>query len=130
MTTKIRCYTLFDVTKTGISSRRIPNNIPEEKVAEWEKSRNRQCNFDTIVQVISLRTQPEEISEPQKQSINLKESQTFGFLFEQEEQSQTVWTFDFVIHYQNVYNEGINELGYLYEDCDGVPMLKGLGEWD
>lgn len=129
MTTKIRCYTLFDIEQTGISTRRIPNNIPQDKALEWEQKRNKQCNFDTIVQVISLRTQPEEITKPVKATVDFKESEKFGFLFEQEEQ-QSVWSFDFVISHQNAYNDGIQELGYLYQDCDGVPMIKGLSEWD
>jgi len=128
MSTKIRCYTLFDITKTGVSTRRIPSNIPEEKIVEWETNRNSQCNFDTILQVISLRTQPEEISEPVKHIVDFKDEK-FGFLFEQEE-PQTMWVFDFTINYQFVYSDGISELGYLYQDCNGVPMIKNLSEWE
>jgi hypothetical protein len=129
MTTKIRCYTLFNITKTGVSTRRTPGNLPQEKILEWEISRNKQCNFDTVLQVVSLRTQPEEITDPQQTQIDFAKSENFGFLFEQEE-PQHMWYFDFVIHYQNVYNDGIRELGYLFDDCDGVPMIKGLGEWE
>jgi len=129
MDTKIRCYTLFDITRTGISNRRAPNNIQPDRLAEWEENRNRQCNFDTLIQVISLRTQPEDITNPSQEIVMFNDCDFFGFLFEQEE-AQTMWTFDFTVNYQNVYNDGISELGALYTDCDGVPMIRGLGEWN
>lgn len=129
MRTIIRCYTLFDITSTGISSRKTPINIAPDKVSEWELNRNRQNNYDTVVQVISLRTQPEEITKPTKKIVDFKTDDKFGFLFEQEE-SQPMWFFDFTIFYVGVYNDGINELGALYQDCEGVPMLKVGTEWD
>jgi hypothetical protein len=122
MRTFIRCYTLFDITSTGILNRKTPINIVQDKIPEWEKNRNRQTNFDTVIQVVSLRTQPEDISKPVKKEINLPDDK-FGFLFEQEEKN-SMWIFDFTINYSDVYNDGVNELGYLYQDCDGVPMIK------
>ncbi len=129
MRTIIRCHTLFDITSTGIGSRKTPINIAPEKANEWEMNRNRQNNFDTIVQVISLRTQPEEITKSTKKEVDFKTEDKFGFLFEQEEK-QNSWHFDFTIFYPGVYNDGINELGYLYQDCEGVPMLKVGTEWE
>ncbi len=129
MRTIIRCHTLFDITSTGIGSRKTPINIAPEKANEWEMDRNRQNNFDTIVQVISLRTQPEEITKSTKKEVDFKSEDKFGFLFEQEEK-QNSWYFDFTIFYPGVYNDGINELGYLYQDCEGVPMLKVGTEWE
>lgn len=127
-TTKIRCYTLFDITQTGITNRR--NNANSNKNSQWEKDRNTQCNFDTIVQVISLRSQPENITKPEQGIIIFDETSDFGFLFEQEEEAQSYWHFDFTISYQGVYNDGIDEFGYLYADCDGVPMIKIGTEWN
>ena len=37
--------------------------------------------------------------------------------------------FTFTISFNNVYNDGIKELGHLYDDCHGVPMLKTGVEW-
>lgn len=129
MRTVIRCDTLFDITKTGILNRRTPINIPSEKILEWEHNRSRQSNFDTVIQVISLRTQPEDISTPILSQVNFNEDDKFGFLFEQED-PQPVWSFTFSINYNNVYDDGINELGNLYYDCEGVPMIKIGSEWD
>lgn len=129
MRTVIRCYTLFDVTNTGILNKRTPINLVSDKTNEWEQNRNRQNNFDTIIQVISLRTQPEDITKPVLKEVDFKNNNSFGFLFEQEE-NQPVWSFEFSINYAGVYNDGIDELGYLYQDCDGVPMLKVGTEWE
>jgi hypothetical protein len=129
MRTIIRCHTLFDITSTGILNRKTPINIAPEKLSEWEQDRNRQTNFDTIVQVVSLRTQPEDITKAIKSEVNFSSDTKFGFLFDQEE-NQPVWSFDFTIYYAGVYNDGIDELGALYQDCNGVPMIKINTAWD
>lgn len=129
MRTVIRCHTLFDITNTGIQNRRTPNTMTAEKTVEWEKDRSRQSNFDTIVQAISLRTQPEDITKPIKKSATFDVTTKYGFLFENEE-DQPEWTFDFSINYYGVYNDGINELGLLHQDCDGIPIIKVGTEWD
>ena len=129
MRTVIRCHTLFDITNTGIQNRKTPINLESDKAVEWEHNRSRQSNFDTVVQVISLRTQPENISKPIFDKVEFKSCQYFGFLFEQEE-AQNHWSFTFDVNYAGIYNDGINELGLLYQDCEGVPMLKRGTEWD
>jgi hypothetical protein len=117
---------LFDITKTGVTTRRQSlNSIPS-----WELDRNRQCNLDTIIQVLSLRSQPENITTPEQGIIIFDETNQFGFLFEQEEEAHSYWYFDFTISYQGVFDDGINELGHLYSDCEGVPMIKVGTEWD
>lgn len=127
MKTIIRCHTLFDITNTGILNRKAPINLPSEKLKEWELGRNRQSNFDTIIQVLSLRTQPEEITKPVESTISVDDDK-FGFLFS-EETEQPCWSFDFAIYYKDAYTDGVTELGGLYNDCDGVPMIKIGTEW-
>lgn len=122
MSLKIRCYTLFDVTKTGITNRRNAPVPVDEKISLWEKQRNTQCNFDTIIQVISLRSLPEDITDPYKDEITLNDTEKFGFLLESETPC-AVWTFDFSVVFGSVFNNGTEELGYLFTDCDGVPMI-------
>lgn len=121
MNNKIRCYTLFDITQTNILSRHKPS--VDDDVTEWAKKRNSQCNFDTILQVISLRSQPEVLTEPQKLQIKLNEFENFGFLFEPEEQTCSCWYFDFLVYHTDVFRNGIIEFGALYDDCDQVPMI-------
>ena len=129
MRTIIRCCTLFDITNTGIQNKKIPSSVTVDQTFNWVQNRSRQANFDTVIQVISLRTQPEEISTPTRKEIDFKNSNMFGFLFEQEE-PQPYWSFDFTIYYSGVYNDGINELGLLLQDCDGVPMIPIETSWD
>lgn len=98
---------------------------------DWLLKRNTQCNLDTVLQVISLRSQPENISKPVKISIRFDEFDNFGFLYKQmEDESYPCWKFDFVIQHPSVFNDGIGELGLLYKDCDRIPMILGCTEWE
>lgn len=128
MSIKIACYTLFDITQTGVLNRSKPAVDMDPEV--WIYKRNTQCNFDTILQVISLRSQPEVIDFPVKKMVRFDEFDKFGFLFEQEENElYPVWNFSFTIQHHKVFDDGISELGALYKDCDGVPMILCQTEW-
>lgn len=129
MSYTITCYTLFDITPTGIVNRNRP--VEDEGIASWLHKRNTQCNFDTVLQAISLRSQPEIIKMPEKTQIRFDEFTDFGFLFEQQEDEvYTCWSFDFNIQHASVFNDGTNALGALYSDCDTVPMIKTDTVWD
>lgn len=128
MSFKITCYTLFDITPTGVINRHRP--VEDEEITSWLYKRNTQCNFDTILQAVSLRSQPEITRMPEKQKIRFDEFE-FGFLFEQQDDEvYDCWTFDFDIQHPSVFNDGINEIGALYSDCDNVPMIKCGTEWN
>lgn len=129
MSYRIRCYTLFDIERTGVLNRKPPINLSEDQLLVWNKRRNSQCNYDTILQVINLRSQPEDTTETICFNVNFKDFQNFGFLYEEEE-DQKCWYFDFTIIHKSVFDNGIDELGALYEDSDGVPMIKHGTEWD
>ncbi len=129
MSYRIRCYTLFDITHTLSVSRRPSVNFTPAQLKEWELKRNAQTNFDTVLQVISIRCQPENFSAPKTKTVNFAKESLFGFMFENED-SQQYWTFDFDIEKDNVFDDGINQLGFLNSDCDGVPMVKTGREWD
>lgn len=120
---------MFDVTQTGVVARSKP---PEDvDVATWTRKRSTQCNLDTILQAISLRSQPEIIGSPKKIEISFDEFEKFGFLFDQEEdKTYPCWKFQFDIQHPSVFNNGKDELGYLYEDCDRVPMIRCGTEWE
>jgi hypothetical protein len=127
MSFKISCYTLFDITQTGVINRGKPGI--DEDMEAWLFKRNTQCNFDTILQVVSLRSQPEDISKPKVKEINLLEFQNFGFLLENDEKISS-WSFSFTIQHPSVFNDGISDLGSLYNDCDQVPMIKTDTIWN
>jgi hypothetical protein len=126
MSHRIVCYTLFDITATGVLNRQRP--VEDHEYNVWVHKRNTQCNFDTILQSISLRSQPEIVKHPEKLLVTFDDNSDFGFLFDGED--QPCWTFEFDIMHASVFDDGINELGALYNDCDGVPMIKCGTEWD
>ena len=129
MSFKICCYTLFDITQTGVVNRSKPG--PEDDPEVWLHKRNTQCNFDTILQVISLRSQPEDIENPKQIKIKFDEFEDFGFLFEQNsDEEYNCWAFNFTVQHHSVFYDGVTELGYLYADCDQVPMIKTDTVWD
>ncbi len=129
MSFKVTCYTLFDITQTGVLNRTKPS--PDLEIKEWTYRRNTQCNFDTILQVISLRAQPEFISVPKKTFIRFDTFENFGFLFTQKENEEySCWKFTFEISHPAVFDDGINNLGNLYNDCHNVPMILCGTEWN
>lgn len=127
MFTSINCYTLFDITDTGIRSHirsvKFPmkdkrgNQISNEK--EWDCSRNQQRNWETLLQVISLRTQPLRIIGPRKVSVAWKNS----------EERVYAWKFTFESEHDGVFDDGNAKLGHLIDDANGVPMIVGLTEY-
>ena len=113
MSVKIICYTLFDITQTNVPNRaRPPDGVD---VDEWLFKRNTQCNFDTIVQAVSLRSQPENISTPTQVNIIDDYFDTQGPV--------RCWKFDFEIRSISVFSDGNDELAYLKQDCQDVPMV-------
>lgn len=120
MSHRICCYTLFDITQTGVLNRSKPT---EDNVHEWTLKRNTQCNFDTILQVISLRSQPEIIKLPARIEMKEEDLEKFGFLFAKTDLPANCWRFEFEVHHSSVFENGIVPFGALYNDCDGVPMI-------
>lgn len=109
---------MFDITATGVKQRFNKNQIPfrdnkgqlVSNDTEWARSRNQQSNWETINQLISLRTLPENISLPVNDSNN-------GH-----------WSFEFDIVNPDSLFVNNDPMGYLVLDCHDVPMLIGLGE--
>lgn len=125
MNHRLACYTLFDITQTGVLNRARPS-VDITDINNWVYKRNTQCNFDTIIQIISLRGQPEVISSPKKNIID--KNHKFGVLYADLEK-YNCWTFDFEVHHSSVFEDGFSELGALYNDCQGVPMILCSSEY-
>ena len=115
---RIACTTKFDITATGVRSHFKETRMPfvdssGEKIIDqmsWTRARNQQSNWETINQVISLRTLPENISDP----VYDKQTETWGFEFD-------------VINIESISLD-TDILGALLRDCNGVPMILGLYE--
>ena len=115
---KILCRTLFDCSCTGVTGNFRPGELPFQDRAtqeicnqpDWNRSRNQQRNYETLLQIFSLRTQPQNITVP------VKIDNTWQFEFESESEG----VFD-------VYGD-TDPLAGLKIDCSGVPMILNLGE--
>ena len=115
---KIQGRTLFDCSPTGITGHFRSSQIPFEdrvgqvirNIEDWNRARNQQRNWESLLQIISLRTQPMNVVPPTKH--------TDG------------WHFEFEVEAEGVLSSGIDsdDLAGLVADCEGVPMVTGLGE--
>lgn len=112
---KIRCCTHFDITETGTTGHFRPSQVPYTNragstiasITDWNRSRNQQRNFETITQVLQLRTQIFNVTAPVK---------------------QIKWEFEFDIETEEIYQLGEDPFGILKQDCEDVPMITGLDD--
>lgn len=121
---KIKCTTLFDITRTGVNTRRQEHGVTD---LSYQKKRNQQSNFETVIQLIGLRSQPEDINYPEKIMMTLINS-NMGTEYNMKSKIP-VWTFTFVVHQPEIFEDDDDKLGKLVQDCSGVPMITGLEEW-
>jgi hypothetical protein len=113
---KIICRTLFDITATGITGHHKSSRIPFHDrsgqhivdALTWNRGRNQQRNWETITQLIQLRTQLSELTDPVAQD--------------------GAWQFEFGTERDEVFSDGSSDLGSLLRDCEYVPMLTNLNE--
>lgn len=117
---RIKCLTLFDITKTDVSGRR---NLLGTTTPEQDLARKQQSNFETILQIISLRSQPENITTPKLiDDINSVWGKKYvGPKFK-------TWSFTFDVNHSSVFLKDGVVFGNLIDDCAGVPMIVGLME--
>jgi len=105
--TYINCYTLIDITPTGI--------IRGESV-----ERDQQRNWQTVLQVLSLKTQPDIIQGPTIFEVDDISSTSFGEFYQG---TQLVWAFQFKGERPEFY-----DIDSLKQDFDQVPIILGLNE--
>lgn len=113
---KLRCTTKFDITATGVTGHCKPSRMPffdqsGQRIAneqQWNHARNQQRNWETITQLISLRTQVDNLSTPVHDNGS--------------------WTFEFEVEQHELFLLDSDPVGILKQDCENVPMLIGLKE--
>ena len=106
--------TQFDCTATGVTGHFRPNTLPfndsEGQLIDneitWNRSRNQQRNWETILQIIGLYTQAQDISAT--------------------EYIDGQWQFEFSTDFDDVFSERGDPLGLLKTACRGVPMFYDL----
>ena len=107
---KVKVHTHFDITVTGVTGHYRPARESFRDRAgheinnsdSWNRARNQQRNWETLTQLISLRTQVSDVVEPVL--------------------NQEKWYFEFTTETE-VFNDGTDPVGVLKADSDGVPML-------
>ena len=112
---RIQCQTLFDITATGVTGHFKPSRMPFQDATGavinseilWNRARNQQRNWETVTQIISLRTQVDFIPPVQ---------------------NNDTWTFEFEIVNDQLFANDQDPLAVLKTDCADVPMITGLNE--
>ena len=114
MTTRIRVTTQFDCTATGVTGHFRTNVLPFDDregqtvtdLTTWTRSRNQQRNWETILQIIGLYTQAQDITPT--------------------EHTESGWSFEFSTDFDDVFSAYGDPLGLLKTACRGVPMFYDL----
>jgi hypothetical protein len=103
---KLKVRTLFDITATGVTGHYKSARAHYDTQEAWDRARNQQRNFETLQQILSLRTNLAEITRPVEHD--------------------SVWEFEFEIESDGVYGTTDDPTGILRGDAVGVPMLREL----
>ena len=113
---RFACQTLFDITATGTTGHcktaRFPYTDSAGQVIRdqvtWNRSRNQQRNWETLQQILSLRTQIMQITLPLP------------------DQTGTRWMFEFETDTAGAFGPDDDATMILRQDAVGVPMLGEL----
>jgi hypothetical protein len=113
---KFACQTRFDITVTGITGHFKSAHMPFRDRAgqliqdteSWNRSRNQQRNWETLTQILGLRTQ------------------LFALTDSIPDQTGTRWMFEFETETDGVYGPKDDPTQVLRADANGVPMLREL----
>ena len=113
---KFACQTLFDITATGVTGHCKVTRMPFRDSAgqvirdieSWNRSRNQQRNWETLTQILSLRTQLFALTSPIQ------------------DQTGTRWMFEFETETNGIYGPESDPVLVLRSDAVGVPMIREL----
>lgn len=107
-------FSLVDITATGVTRSNIPDNI----------ERNQQRNWETVMQCMGLRTQPQNIQIPTITFEAMKKYE-FGDFYSGE---QKIWNWYWTVEREGIYDLKDKQLGGLQLDFEQVPIITGLQE--
>jgi len=108
-------YTLVDITATGVT--RSPD--------QDDLKRNQHRNWETVIQCMGLRTQPQHITLPYSTDEFDLALFRFGDFYAGK---QRVWTWKWAVESEGVYDLNDEHLGGLHKDFEQVPVITGLNE--
>ncbi len=110
------CQTLFDVTATGVTGHFKLTRVPYTDQAgqeitdqqSWNRSRNQQRNWETLTQILGLRTQLFDLTTPVR------------------DRAGTSWMFEFETETAGAFGPDTDPCEVLRVDAEGVPMILDL----
>jgi len=108
-------YTLFDITSTGVTKATSQN----------AHQRNQQRNWETLQQVLGLRTQPLNLQNPTHIEAADLTNYNFGANYTGQ---ASVWSTEFTVDQVDVFSRNGDTVALLKEDADLIPMITGLTE--
>lgn len=108
-------YTLIDITETGVYRQHSENSL----------ERNQQRNWETVLQVVSLRTQPVNIISARSPQLVSVTAHSFGSYYRG---SQMCWKFMFQVENPGVLGPPENPVQFLEQDFNDVPVITNLTE--
>lgn len=119
MSSRIICQTQFDISVTDVRGNFNQGRLPFsdsigtliDNKLQWQKARNQQRNWETMLQIISLRALPTII-------VN-------SFLVDSEKK---IWQFEFEVDNLSMLGSGPESLDALLHDAEQVPMIVNLNE--
>lgn len=107
-------FSLVDITATGVTRSNIEDQV----------DRNQQRNWETVLQCIGLRTQPQHIQSPASIEVELGGLE-FGDMYTG---VHRVWTWSWAVEGQGVYDLQNKPLAGLQQDFEQVPIVTYLTE--
>lgn len=105
-------YTLIDITNTNVST-------PKQSRLKYYQAQN----YNTFLQTISLRTQPDNVEVKLLGNKDLK-----NFKFGKEYKKRKVWKITFECETNQVFKKDENKVYWLEQDFHNVPIHSGLKE--
>jgi len=107
--------TLVDITATQVT----------KHSAEDELLRNQQRNWETVLQCIGIKAQPQLIEGPYRRTLMIDENTLFPEIYFGK---QEVWFFSFGVEHEDVFLLKNDPVGALDEAFAQVPIICGLEE--
>lgn len=106
-------FTLIDITPTGVTT----------YTPEHQFERDQQRNWETVVQILGLRTQPSIMGVDSV--VDDVKRYNFGINYKGQHK---IWTFKFAVDYADIYQEGPDRFGLVKYDFKITPVILGLTE--
>jgi hypothetical protein len=113
MTFRVTALTLVDITDTGVRRVRDSNT----------KEYHQQQNLNVLMQTIGLRTQIFDHNVTHYQNVSLASGE-MGDIFGGG--TAAMWGITFNVETEAIWNDGIDALGFLKQDVDGVAITSDL----